>query len=446
MKNKYLLPFFLFIFSSTSLADLRTNYINEPLYTMVDTVTRLTGRNFTFNSESSNVPISLTMSKQMTAQQVYILFVQSLRVAGLKAVETMPGIISIVPVSQVVDPAYRNSDHLETVVLNVDNIEAEEVTNALQNSVSAGGFISPAGDNKIVLRDSPLNIEGLEGVIHKLDKRSLDPRVYKTLSLNNVTPSTIVGNDQIIVTPYDDHNRVVLYGKKSQVKQFTESLLSLDESFKTVYTRLLITSSTSSFSDEFNLSAIFQSGALSVSLRSIKANSIEPFTDGISAVLSLFNEKSDIQILSKPFMQLREGKKASFNVGREIPIVISQIDQESGQRINNIERKKVGLSVELLAKVRPDGLIDLDLYQNLSSISETQLENASDLITDDQSIKTSLLIEPGKVYAVGGVTDKRSVLTESGIDFLPFLDSDNQSDQSQEITIFIETSLKPFNS
>lgn len=439
MIKKILISFFLMVVSS-AYADMSLNYPSVPLSSVTETLTITTGKSFTYNVESGNTLIALKMSSELSPDIVYKNFVESLKVTGLKAVELENNLIAIVPADFIT--TYDNSsDSFQTVVITLKNVLSKDVVKALEKSISLGGYLSESGDRKIVLHDLISNIPRLRTLIYELDALKQEKAVYRTVILNNILPSEVQVPDGFQVTAYDPMHRLVIYGFPSVIEPYIESLESLDTSLKTIYARLIITTMSKSFSDDFNLVALFQKGAISTDLKSISINTLNPFKDGISVVASLFNQHTEVKILSQPFIQIKEGKKGSFNVGREVPLLSSFIEQDTGQRITNIERKKTGLSIDLLARVRPDGLIDIDLTQALSSISETQLENATDIITDDQGITTSLSIYPNRVYSVGGVLDSRNVKKLSTLPFFSFLDSDESSEDNQQIVIFIEVSI-----
>ncbi|WP_319379922.1 hypothetical protein [Thiomicrorhabdus sp.] len=206
---------------------------------------------------------------------------------------------------------------------------------------------------------------------------------------------------------------------------------------------MLITSISSDFSKEFQFLPGFNTGSSSLSLTSI-TKGLNPLTSGFTLLFTLLNESSSSVVEASPFLQVLENHTASFNVGRQVPFVVSIVDQDTGQSIRNIERRNIGLSVTIQTQVRPDGLISVDLKQNLSSISEALIDGASDLITDDQTLETNLQLEQNKVYAIGGLTDRRITKARSGLPFLPALDSRSKTNATKEIVIFIETSLKPF--
>lgn len=427
-------------FSLSSHADMSLTYPNVPLSSIIETISVSTGKSFTYNVEAGNTPLALEMSGEHSAKVVYKHFVQSLKVSGLKAVELDDNLISIVP-ANFITTFDKSSDSFQTIVLTLKNVLAKDVAKSLEKSVSLGGYVTESGDHKVIVHDLSSNIKRLRSLIFQLDSMKIEIPVYTTVILNNLLPSEIKAPDGLQVTAYDKVKRLVVYGVPSETDPFIESLNSLDTSLKTIYARLIITTMSKTFTDDFNLVALFQKGAISTDLRSISINTLNPFSDGISVVASLFNQHTEVSILSQPFIQLKEGVSGSFNIGREVPLLSSIIEQDTGQRITNVERKKTGLSVELLARVRPDGLIDVDLRQALSSISETQLEGATDIITDVQDITTSLTLYPGRVYSVGGVLDTRKVKKVSSLPLFSFMDTDESSNDSQQIVIFIEVSL-----
>ncbi|GAB6069676.1 hypothetical protein JCM30760_07730 [Thiomicrorhabdus hydrogeniphila] len=415
---------------------LKTNYENVPVSRLVPIISDLTQKSFTYSPDVSDISISLSVPNDKSINETYALFKDALRASGLKVYEDSNNLVTIV--NQDNESYYSAPGHFKTFIIYLRNAKTKDVQSALSHLISYEGSIQSVGDHLILITDTQENFNTLNSIIKKIDLDRDESIVTEILTLNNVKPSLIKPVDGVTIEPYDTLHRLQITGKKSLIHTFTKNVYSLDQSLKTLSVKMLITSVTKSKDKEFNIVPILSNGAVQLTGTGFAINTIKEFTSGISFLFNFLKSKQDVTIHSQPFIQLLEGEQASFNVGREVPIRTSQIVQETGQIIDNIERKKVGLSVEVSATVRPDNLIYLTLNQNFSSISETQLSTVSDIITDDQSLSTTLLVSPGTVYAVGGIIDKRKTNSDSDLAFFDIPISSNDSDLSQEIYIFLQ--------
>lgn len=433
IKNNILL--LLFLFSLNVNAALKTDYRNVPLQTIVPTMSVVTQKAFTYSPDIANTSITLSMPKQLDKKETYKLFKEALRASNLIVNESQD---LVVIVSADNDKFQQSPESFSTRVYYLENAKAKAVAEGISGLLSYDGTTSAIQDRVLIVSDFNKVLKNVTRQVKKIDSLLTVTVKTKTLILNNLKPSNVQVPDSIKAYPYDELSRLVISGSPIEINSFSKQVTDLDMSIKSLNVRLLITTMTKGFSEKFNLVPIFSSGALSLSLTSLKLNTSNSLETGLSVLADLLTTNAHAKIHSSPFIQLTEGKAGILKVGRELPVKLSTINQETGQIIDNIERKQLGLSIELLARVRPDRKIYLNLSQKFSSISETQIATAQDIITDDQELKTELLLDYNKIYAVGGLTDVRKSFSKTGLKFLPFLDSTSETSQSQEIIIFLE--------
>lgn len=234
--------------------------------------------------------------------------------------------------------------------------------------------------------------------------------------------------------------KIVYIATQERQKLFTDLIVQLDYLPKTYNVNFLIASVNKSELDERGLGFIFSSGGVSFDLlkSAVSFNSLTNALENFNFLASFIASQSSTQIFSRPFLQLKENTSSSFSVGKEIPFTTSTVDAATGQTIRNVERRNVGLSVNVTLQTTNQGGLILDLSQSLSSVSDYQLSGSADIVTDSQNLKTQLTVKPDLFYAVGGITDERTAKKNSG---LPFFDTLNKTDSSQQSQIVIFVSL-----
>ena len=115
-------------------------------------------------------------------------------------------------------------------------------------------------------------------------------------------------------------------------------------------------------------------------------------------------------ILSTPNLVTLDNEPAKIVVGRNLPFVTGQYTNTGGgTTINNpfqtIERKDVGLTLEVRPQVSEGGTIKLDIYQEASSVVGNTAANALGPTTNTRSIKSTVLIDDGGIIALGGLVE-----------------------------------------
>ena len=125
-----------------------------------------------------------------------------------------------------------------------------------------------------------------------------------------------------------------------------------------------------------------------------------------SAVLQALEENGESNILSTPSLLTLDNQKASIVVGQEVPFLTGSYtstgDSSSnpGNPFQTIERKDVGISLSVTPHINEGDGIVLELIQEVSSLTGAE---ASDLITNQRKIETSVMTGDGEVIVLGGL-------------------------------------------
>lgn len=138
---------------------------------------------------------------------------------------------------------------------------------------------------------------------------------------------------------------------------------------------------------------------------------------GLTANISIGNEfsilvqalgtSSKSNLLSTPQITTLDNKVGEFIVAQEVPFITGSILPGSGGDVNpytSIERKDVGITLKVLPRINAGDTIRLEVVQEASSISTTQLSQAADLITNRRAINTTVLADNGQTIVLGGLT------------------------------------------
>jgi len=148
--------------------------------------------------------------------------------------------------------------------------------------------------------------------------------------------------------------------------------------------------------------------ALGFSLRLINSKSLRFFLD--------YLETSDSsRILSQPKILTLNRQEASVVVGQDVPFVTGQSTSSSSDTSNpfqTIQRAQVGLKLRIRPVLLPSGLIQLDIYQENSSVTDDSF--ASDIITNVRSFSSKVILLNGQSVLLGGLKTKSQDHGRSG--------------------------------
>ena len=142
------------------------------------------------------------------------------------------------------------------------------------------------------------------------------------------------------------------------------------------------------------------------------------------AVLNLFYKDDRVVIRSRPRLLVKSGETASIDVGNEIPVItrISDSEQQVGGTTNVLQEvsyRKTGVQLEIKPLVQANGLVDLQISQQLSEArpsADTSLAGSPTIL--NRRISTSLTLRDGGSLLMGGLISGSQSAGETGVPVL----------------------------
>ncbi len=132
--------------------------------------------------------------------------------------------------------------------------------------------------------------------------------------------------------------------------------------------------------------------------------------DNFSVLVRALSTSTKANLLSTPQLTTLDNKIGEFVAAQNVPFVTGSILTGNGTAnpYTTIERKDVGLTLRVLPRINAGDTIRLEIAQEASSIANTQLSSAADLITQRRAINTTVLADNGQTIVLGGlITDDR---------------------------------------
>ncbi|MEZ5811589.1 MAG: type II and III secretion system protein family protein [Rhizobiaceae bacterium] len=121
----------------------------------------------------------------------------------------------------------------------------------------------------------------------------------------------------------------------------------------------------------------------------------------IEAVIKALEQGGHARRLAEPNLIARSGETASFLAGGEFPIPVAQ-----DQNQITVEYKKFGVSLEFTPTVLSDGLINLDIAPEVSSVDTSASINVNGLSLPGfvvRRAKTSVDLKSGQSFMIAGL-------------------------------------------
>ncbi len=163
-----------------------------------------------------------------------------------------------------------------------------------------------------------------------------------------------------------------------------------------------------------------------------------------AVLINALAENKDSNILSTPSLLVTDNEEASILVGQEVPFITgSTTGSNNSNPFQTIDRKEVGIKLEVKPQINEGNAIQLKIKQEVSSLSGLQ---ASDLITNKRTLNTTVLAEDSETIVLGGLMDERIQLVNSKVPILgdiPLIGRAFRSDNSEKTKRNLMVFLRP---
>ncbi|EES1815601.1 type II secretion system protein GspD, partial [Escherichia coli] len=158
---------------------------------------------------------------------------------------------------------------------------------------------------------------------------------------------------------------------------------------------------------------------MSVGARLDGGNSFTLNVGGLNAFYSLIKEDSRFNVVSNPRLTVLSGSKSQFTVGQEVPVLDSVSYQgSSGTPVQSVTYRNSG-AIFTVTPVVLDGLITLDISQQLSDFVKTTTGVNSSPTLTKREISTKVDVKDGELLVLGGLASSKLTQSRTGFSFLP---------------------------
>jgi type II secretion system protein D len=235
----------------------------------------------------------------------------------------------------------------------LDPAEAGSSSSVFEREVTVVGDIA---SNKIIVQTSPRYIQTVEDLIRELDARP--PQVDIQVLLAEVTL-----NDQS--TWGVDFN--VEFG-----------------------------------GDDYMFGSLIGAGPLSA----LGVPNLELSSTDFQIMVTALEQQGRLEILSKPNVTVNNNQPARINVGENIAIATGVQFFAQGNSSAIIERRDVGIIMDVTPSISSDGYVRLEIAPSISqvsSVSDQLAENVSSPRINTREVSTTVTVRDGQTIVIGGL-------------------------------------------
>jgi len=379
-------------------------------------ISELTGKNFVLDDvvKKAGGKISVYSPTKVTHDQAYSMFVAALEVSRL-AVVPKGNVYQIVAVGDlppergafVYKLKHANATDLAAILTNLvarSQTVAQTAPGARPLFRSLSEFEAPVqvfadkATNSIIISSTKNAYTKLQSVIRDLDTRRKQVYVEAVILEVAVTRLRQIGSDPL---------QVIGVGKSGSVQGIggfnnaPENLASIAQSISGVAAGAAGAAATG--------------GALST------LNTVN-----VRAFLQLLLSLTDTNVLSTPQVLAADNQKAKIVVGENRPFPTGQAQGITGGTLVTIERKDVGVTLELTPQVLENDLVRLEIKQEITAIEDSVAQTIGSGTssvpvgpsTTKRSMETTTIAKDQQTIVIGGLVRDNITLNEQKIPFL----------------------------
>ena len=133
----------------------------------------------------------------------------------------------------------------------------------------------------------------------------------------------------------------------------------------------------------------------------------------VTAALRVLQTVGKLDVLSRPYILASDNQAAKITVGETVPFIrSSRTTGETGQTINDIEWREIGIILNVTPHINPEGLVILDVAPEISAITGDTVQ-VSDTVSypvyAKRSASSRVAIHNGQTIVIGGLMqDKKT--------------------------------------
>ena len=186
---------------------------------------------------------------------------------------------------------------------------------------------------------------------------------------------------------------------------------------------------------------------------------------GLDVTVNALRNDTDSNILSTPTLLTLDNEEAEIIIGQEVPFLTGGFNAGTAQTtgttdaagnptntaINSfqtIERQDVGIVLRITPQINEGDTVTLEVFQEISDVIPATLGSVLDQSTNRRSIEATVQVEDGQVIALGGLIQDDLSDTTTGVPFLSRLPligalfrSQSKSSTKSSLVVFLKPTI-----
>jgi general secretion pathway protein D len=143
--------------------------------------------------------------------------------------------------------------------------------------------------------------------------------------------------------------------------------------------------------------------------------------DNLTATLHALATAGKVDVLSRPYILTSDNQAAEIVIGSEVPIITNSQLTDTGQQINTVQYRDIGIILDVTPHINPEGLVICDVSPEVSATTDQSTPIASNVsapVFSLRSANTRVGIKDGTTIVIGGLMQDQKTSTVNKIPIL----------------------------
>lgn len=135
------------------------------------------------------------------------------------------------------------------------------------------------------------------------------------------------------------------------------------------------------------------------------------------ALMTALESDTHSNVLSAPTLLTADNEEAMIVVGQNLPFVGSAAANAGlpGQIFNSVDRQNVGITLDIVPQVSEGDYVRLDLYEEVSNVLASTINNPLGPTTTIRSASTTVLVQNHRTAVIGGLLSNNDNYQRQGV-------------------------------
>jgi general secretion pathway protein D len=133
--------------------------------------------------------------------------------------------------------------------------------------------------------------------------------------------------------------------------------------------------------------------------------------DDYTVTLRALATMGKVDVLSRPYILTSDNQEAWIQVGQYVPFIAYTQLTEAGTTNNSYQWQDIGIILDVVPHINPDGLVIMDVYQEISNLTDVPVPVSTTVTAqalNKRAAQSRVAIRDGQTIVIGGLMADRS--------------------------------------